>query len=171
MEIILIPLIRFFGLLLLQVFILNAIEPGMGIYLMVYPLLIAILPFNYKVITVLSLSFLLGFMVDIFSNTFGLHASAAVTMGIARPLLYKYFAPRDGYDVLRQPNVLDMGLRWHLLTFGSLLFIHHIWFFLLESFRLDNVASALIKTLLSGSLSLIICLIIQYLFFKKEKAR
>ena len=166
MDIIVKPLIQFFGLLLLQVFILNTIEPGMGIYLMAYPLLIAILPFSYKVVTVLSISFLMGFMVDLFSNTFGLHASAAVTMGMARPLLYKYFAPRDGYDILRQPNVLDMGLRWHILTFGSLLFIHHIWFFLLESFRFDNIASALIKTLLSGSLSLIICLIIQYLFFK-----
>ncbi len=171
MDIIVKPLIQFFGLLLLQVFILNTIEPGMGIYLMAYPLLIAILPFSYKVVTVLSISFLMGFMVDLFSNTFGLHASAAVTMGMARPLLYKYFAPRDGYDILRQPNVLDMGLRWHILTFGSLLFIHHIWFFLLESFRFDNIASALIKTLLSGSLSLIICLIIQYLFFKKEKSR
>ena len=171
MEFILNPALRFFGLLLLQVFILNAIEPGMGIYLMVYPLFIAILPFSFGVITVLSLSFLIGFCVDLFSNTFGLHASAAVAMGMARPLLYKYFAPRDGYDVLRQPNVLDMGLRWHLLTFSSLLFVHHFWFFILESFRWDNILDAFLKSLLSGSFSLILCLIIQYLFFKKEKTR
>jgi len=153
------------------VFILNAIEPGVGIYLMAYPLFIAILPFSYGVITVLSVSFLIGLCVDLFSNTFGLHASAAVAMGMARPLLYKYFAPRDGYDVLRQPNLLDMGIRWHLLTFGSLLFVHHFWFFTLESFRWDNIPGAFMKTLLSGSLSIVLCLIIQYLFFKKEKAR
>jgi hypothetical protein len=171
MAFILTPFLRFFGLLLLQVFILNAIEPGVGIYLMAYPLFIAILPFSYGVITVLSVSFLIGLCVDLFSNTFGLHASAAVAMGMARPLLYKYFAPRDGYDVLRQPNLLDMGIRWHLLTFGSLLFVHHFWFFTLESFRWDNIPGAFMKTLFSGSLSIVLCLIIQYLFFKKEKAR
>lgn len=171
MEIIVTPVVRFISLLLLQVFILNAIEPGMGIYLMAYPLFIAVLPFNYNVITVLSISFLIGFIVDLFSNTFGLHASAAVAMGMARPLLYKYFAPRDGYDVLRHPNVLDMGFRWHLLTFGSLLFVHNCWFFILESFRFDNIPSALLKTLLSGSFSFVICLLVQYLFFKKVKTR
>ena len=171
MAFILTPFLRFFGLLLLQVFILNAIEPGVGIYLMAYPLFIAILPFSYGVITVLSVSFLIGLCVDLFSNTFGLHASAAVAMGMTRPLLYKYFAPRDGYDVLRQPNLLDMGIRWHLLTFGSLLFVHHFWFFTLESFRWDNIPGAFMKTLLSGSLSIVLCLIIQYLFFKKEKTR
>lgn len=171
MEIILIPLIRFFGLLLLQVFILNAIEPGLGIYLMAYPLFIAIMPFNYNIFTCLSLSFLLGFSVDLFSNTFGLHASAATVTAMLRPMIYKYFGPRDGYDVIKNPNVLDMGFRWHLLTFGSLLVIHNFWFFLLESFRLDEILIVLKKTVLSSVCSFIICWALQYVFFKKEKTR
>lgn len=171
MELIILPVLRFFGVFLLQIFVLNAIEPGFGIYIMVYPLFIAILPFNYNVFSVLTLSFLLGFSIDLFSNTFGLHASAAITMALLRPTLYKYYSPRDGYDNLKQPTILDMGFRWHLMTFGALLLIHHLWFFTLESFRIDEVFVIVKKTILSGGITFVLCFILQYIFFKQEKSR
>lgn len=171
MGVILVPILRFLGVFLLQVFVLNAIEPGFGIHIMVYPLFIAILPFGYNVFSVLTISFLLGFTIDIFSNTFGLHASAALTMALLRPTLYKYFSPRDGYDNLKQPTILDMGFRWHLITFGTLLLVHHLWFFTFESFRLDEILIVLKKTILSGVITYILCFILQYIFFKQEKSR
>lgn len=171
MELIILPVLRFLGVFLLQVFVLNAIEPGFGIYIMIYPLFIAIMPFNYNIFSVLTISFILGFTIDIFSNTFGLHASAALTTAILRPTLYKYFSPRDGYDNLKQPTILDMGFRWHFMTFGSLLLIHHLWFFGLESFRIDEVFTIVKKTFLSGVITLVLCFTLQYIFFKKEKTR
>lgn len=171
MELIILPVLRFLGVFLLQVFVLNAIEPGFGIYIMIYPLFIAIMPFNYNIFSVLTISFILGFTIDIFSNTFGLHASAALTTAILRPTLYKYFSPRDGYDNLKQPTILDMGFRWHFMTFGSLLLIHYLWFFGLESFRIDEVFTIVKKTFLSGVITLVLCFTLQYIFFKKEKTR
>lgn len=171
MELIILPVLRFLGVFLLQVFVLNAIEPGFGIYIMIYPLFIAIMPFNYNIFSVLTISFILGFTIDIFSNTFGLHASAALTTAILRPTLYKYFSPRDGYDNLKQPTILDMGFRWHFMTFGCLLLIHHLWFFGLESFRIDEVFTIVKKTFLSGVITLVLCFTLQYIFFKKEKTR
>lgn len=171
MELIILPVLRFLGVFLLQVFVLNAIEPGFGIYIMIYPLFIAIMPFNYNIFSVLTISFILGFTIDIFSNTFGLHASAALTTAILRPTLYKYFSPRDGYDNLKQPTILDMGFRWHFMTFGSLLLIHHLWFFGLESFRIDEVFTIVKKMFLSGVITLVLCFTLQYIFFKKEKTR
>jgi RsiW-degrading membrane proteinase PrsW (M82 family) len=64
-----------------------------------------------------------------------------------------------------------MGLRWHFLTFGSLLIIHHLWFFMLESFRWDEFLETLQKTFLSGGITFILCITLQYVFFKKEKSR
>jgi hypothetical protein len=171
MELIVTPTLRFLGVFLLQVFVLNAIEPGYGIHIMVYPFFIAILPFSYNVFSILTLSFLLGFTIDVFSNTFGLHASAALTMALLRPTLYKYFSPRDGYDNLKQPTTLDLGFRWHTMTFGTLLLVHHLWFFSIESFRIDEILIILKKTFLSGSITFVLCLIIQYIFFKQEKSR
>lgn len=171
MGVILVPILRFLGVFLLQVFVLNAIEPGFGIHIMVYPLFIAILPFNYNVFSVLTISFFLGFIIDIFSNTFGLHASAALTMALLRPTLYKYFSPRDGYDNLKQPTILDMGFRWNLMTFGTLLLVHHLWFFTLESFRFDEIFVVLKKTIFSGVITYLLCFILQYIFFKQEKSR
>ncbi len=171
MALMIVPILRFLGVFLLQVFVLNAIEPGFGIHIMVYPLFIAILPFSYNIFSVMTISFFLGFMIDIFSNTFGLHASAALTMAFLRPTLYKYFSPRDGYDNLKQPTILDMGLRWHVLTFGTMLLVHHLWFFSLESFRIDEFFVILKKTIFSGLITFILCFILQYIFFKQEKSR
>jgi hypothetical protein len=64
-----------------------------------------------------------------------------------------------------------MGFRWHLMTFGTLLLVHHLWFFTLESFRFDETFIILKKTILSGGITFILCFILQYIFFKKEKSR
>ncbi|MBM3452479.1 MAG: hypothetical protein FJX84_04970 [Bacteroidetes bacterium] len=171
METVIMPILRFLGVFMLQVFVFNALEPGFGIHIMIYPLFIALLPFNNNVFSMLTISFFLGFIIDIFSNTFGLHSSAALAMAIARPPIYNNFSPRDGYDNLKLPTILRMGFRWHLVTFGPLLLIHHLWFFALESFRLDELFFTLKKTFLSAFITFIVCMILQYIFFKKEKSR
>jgi hypothetical protein len=57
------------------------------------------------------------------------------------------------------------------MTFGTLLLVHHLWFFTLESFRFDETFIILKKTILSGGITFILCFILQYIFFKKEKSR
>jgi hypothetical protein len=117
------------------------------------------------------IAFLMGILIDAFSNTYGLHASSAVVIAYFRPLIFKTFAPRDGYDLLKEGNSYDMGFRWFLYTFGLLLLIHHFWFFLLEIFRFDEILFVLQKTLFSLPLSFVLCLIIQAMIVSKPKER
>jgi hypothetical protein len=113
----------------------------------------------------------MGISIDAISNTYGLHASSLVLVAYLRPVLFKIFAPREGYDILKEGNIYEMGTRWFLYVFGLLLLIHHLWFFLLEIFRFNELLFVLRKTILSLPLSFLICLLIQTMVVTKPKER
>ncbi len=160
--------LRFLFAVLVQVLILNQMEIGFGIQLMVYPLFILLLPVEINVITLMLISFLMGIAIDSFSNTFGLHTSAILVLAYTRPMIYSLFSPRDGYDTLVETNVFTMGFGWFIRTAGSLIFIHHFWFFMLEMFKMNEILFVLQKTVLSAPISFLICILLQYLFVKKS---
>jgi hypothetical protein len=160
-------IIRFILLWLLQVLIFNQLEFGFGIHMMVYPLFIMLLPFDIGILSLLLYAFLLGLSIDIFSNTFGLHASSLLMMAFFRPIIFNFFAPRDGYDPLKQASIDDMGLRWFILTYGNLLLIHHFWFFLIEIFRMNEFLLILQNTFFSVIISFILAVVLQTLMIKK----
>jgi len=163
--------LRFVFLALLQVLVLNQIEIGFGIQLMVYPLFILLLPVETGVVTLMGAAFLLGIVIDSMSNTYGLHASSLLAMAYLRPMIFKLFAPRDGYDPLMEINLFTMGFSWFLRSFGLLLLAHHFWFFMLEMFKLNEIVFVLQKTALSVVLSFLICVLLQYLFIRKRSEK
>lgn len=160
--------LRFIFFLLVQVLILNQLEIGLGIQFMIYPLFILLLPVELKTITLMLIAFVFGLFIDAFSNTYGLHTSALLIFAYMRPLIFRLFAPRDGYDILLETTVLNLGYIWYLKTFGILLLLHHFWFFMFEMFKLNELVFVLQKTILSVPLSVLLCLFLQYLFIKKS---
>jgi hypothetical protein len=163
--------IRFLLIVLLQAFVFNQIEIGFGIHLMVQPLFIMLLPFETGVFTLMILGFTLGLILDIFSNTYGLQASSLLIMAYMRPIVFKFYGPREGYDPLKEPSVFDMGSRWFLFVFGYLILIHHFWYFLVEIFRFDEFLLILQKTIFSVIISYLLCIVLQTFLIKKSKAK
>ena len=160
---------RFLLFVFLQVFIFNQLEITTYVHIMVSPLYIMLLPFDLSVIRLLFISFFLGLCIDALSNTFGLHASALVFTAYLRPFVFRWFAPRDGYDSIKNPSIFDMGNKWFFFAFGSLIILHHFWFFTLESFSISESLLILKKTVPSALLSFIVCIILQTLILKKSK--
>ncbi len=91
-------IIRFVVLVLLQVAVFNNIQLSGFLNPYVYILFILLLPFETPSWLLLILSFLIGFCIDIFSNTIGLHASACVFMGYMRPFVLNLISVRDNYE-------------------------------------------------------------------------
>lgn len=163
--------IRFLVLVAIQTLVLNNLEIGLGIQLMVYPLFVVLLPFEMGIIAMMLLTFVMGMIIDAVSNTYGLHTSSLLLITYLRPIIFKTFSPRDGYDPLKEGNMYEMGTRWFLSVFGILLAIHHMWFFTLEIFRLDDLLFILQKTALSLPLSFLLCLLLQAMLVSKPKER
>lgn len=136
---------------------------------MVYPMLILMLPFELTLLATIIISFIVGISVDAFSNTFGLHASAAVLIGYLRPTVLGYIKPRDGYDISLLPSLHDMGLVWFLSYSSLFLFIHHLWYFSFEILRFDLVLLIAAKTFFSTLFSLGLIILFQYIFYTRSK--
>lgn len=163
-------IVRLFIFVLAQGFIFSQLNFGYGIHPMIYPLFILLLPFDTKPIVLMLFAFVGGIGVDFFVNTFGLHASAAVLIAYLRPTIFRQFAPRDDYDVLKEPTANEWGYVWFVKVAGITVLIHHFWFFLLEYFKWSAWKEIITNTILSSIVTLIIFILIQILFFKKSKS-
>jgi rod shape-determining protein MreD len=162
---------RFAFFVVIQTMILNQFELGLGIHPMIYPLFIVLLPFEFKIIPSMLLAFTMGILIDIMSNTYGLHTSSLVLIAYLRPIIYKAFSQRDGYDPIKEGSIYEMGHVWFLYVFGILLIIHHLWFFAIEMFKLNEIGYILRKTILSAIVSYLFCVLFQMLFIKKAATK
>lgn len=160
-------ILRFIILILLQVLILNNIQINGYINPYLYILFIILLPFETPGWLVLMLSFLLGFSIDVFTKTPGMHTSATVFMGFLRPLVLKTISPRDGYESGTFPRVFYYGSIWFLKYAGFLVLAHHLFLFYVEVFRFDEFFQTFLRVLLSGSFSLILIFFSQFIIFRK----
>jgi hypothetical protein len=162
---------RFIAFVLIQVFVLNQIELGWGILPMICPLIIFLLPVDVETSLLMFIAFIMGICVDTLSNTFGLHTSSIVLFAYLKPWALKRFAPREDYELNKEINIFNMGTTWFLTTFGTLILIHHLWFFLFELADLSEIGYLIQKVLLSVILSFLLCVGLQIIFIKKPKER
>ncbi|MBU2019640.1 MAG: hypothetical protein KJ941_08340 [Bacteroidetes bacterium] len=167
----LIHVFRFIAFVLIQVFVLNQIELGWGILPMICPLVIFLLPVELETSMLMLIAFVMGVCVDSLSNTFGLHTSSLVLFAYLRPWVFKRFAPREDYELNKETNLFTMGTNWFVTTFGTLILIHHLWFFLFELADLSEIGFLIQKVLLSVIVSFLLCVGLQIIFVKKPKER
>ena len=163
--------LRGFILMLLQILIFNKIEVGYGVLFLVYPLFIFLLPQNIKIGYLLLIAFFYGFILDTFSNTYGLHASSLVLFAYLKPVIFNSYKPRDDYDALIENNMYTYGKTWYLFTYGILIFSLHFWYFFLESFRFDLILWVLLKTILSSIIALLLGILLQNLLIQNPNER
>ncbi len=153
----------------LQVFVLNRLDLGMGAQIFILPLFLMILPFDTSVYLLMLLGFMLGISVDGFANTFGLNASTLVLFGFLRPIIFDAFSPRDGYDPLKIPTASDMGWDWFLIVYGILFCGTLFWYFLWEIFRFSEVLLILRNLFMSTLASAVAVAISQFFFFNRRR--
>ena len=169
MKLIITQLIRFVLFVLIQALVFNQLEIGLGIQVMIYPLFLMLLPFETSVLVLLLLAFIMGLSIDAISDTYGLHTSSLLIVAYMRPIIFNIFAPREGYDTIKEASFFEMGQRWFTSVFGLLLLIHHLWFFVFEMFNISELPLILQKTILSVPLSFLLCIFLQVIFVTKPK--
>lgn len=168
---ILIHALRFILFVLIQSVVFNQLEIGLGIHPMIYPLFIMLLPFNTNSVLLLFLAFAMGMSIDVLSNTGGLHASSLLVFALFRPIIFKAFGPREGYDPGAEGSIYEMGHAWFLYCFGILILIHHTWFFFMEVFKFSEFLYVLRKLVLSLPVTYLLVILFQFLFLGRRTSR
>ncbi|WP_417238563.1 rod shape-determining protein MreD [Bizionia sp.] len=157
--------VQFVVLVLAQILVLNHINFLGFINPYVYVIFILLFPVNNNRLIFLLLSFTLGLTIDVFSDSGGIHAAAAVTIAFIRPVVLKFcFGSVYEHHTIKFKNV-DFGAK--VIYFIILIFIHHFILFALEIFNFNDIILVLQKTLFSSIFTIILCLITTILFSRK----
>lgn len=152
---------RFILLLAVQIIIFNNMN-FLG-YISPYPyiLFIILYPVNGNKSGLLVASFFLGLIMDMFSNSGGIHTTACIVLAYYRPYIFKFsFGLSYEYQTIKLNDVLTPE-RFSFILLAAL--IHHFTLFLLEAFQFSFFWDILLQTLLSTVFTIILCIIIIYL--------
>lgn len=142
--------------LLLQVLLFNNMPLAGGVVLsclyMVYRT-----PVEWSRIGQIIMGFLVGFVIDVFTNTPGLHALAcATTMWLRLPLLHMFIVAEDIKNGC--PTYRRLGLSIFLRFLALTVLIHSVVLYSVEAFTLFNFWHLLLKVLISTILSFVVIL-------------
>ncbi len=159
--------IRFLLLIIVQVLVFNNLNYFGYINPMVYLLFLYWYPINDQRAFFILWSFLLGLMVDWFSDTMAIHAAATVTIAYLRPAIMRFcFGSNLEFQNFRISSTTQAQ---QIVFLTLLIFIHHLIFFSLEIFSLGNTLLILKKVLFTGLATLVIGLLLRTLFSIKKR--
>lgn len=155
------------ALVAVQVLVLNHVRLWGYCAPMIHVTLLLYFPLGSSRTCTLLWAFVTGLIVDIFSNTPGVGSGAMVLAAMAQPGLLALMAPRDSADNM-QPNYHTMGVRNHVTYVMLIFLIHHLAYFMLESFSLANIILTLLDMSGSWALSVLLALTIEGLRGKRR---
>lgn len=153
-------IIRFIVLALIQIFVLDNIQFLGYINPMIYVLFILSLPVRFPKWLSLLLAFLMGLIIDIFSNTLGMHTFATVFLAFVRiPVTNLIVRFDEGVNPV--PSFKTFGVNNYVKYVVICVLLHHFTLFFIESFSLAGFLFTLIKILASSAVTILFILLIQ----------
>lgn len=122
----------------------------------IYIFCILVLPLNYNLNLLMVLGFLLGFIVDIFSDTMGLNCLACLILCVVKkPLFYAYMSKDDKF-VGAVPSIATMGWANYLKYTVSITAVFCILIFGIDLFSFASFGRILLMTFASTIFTLLL---------------
>ncbi len=153
---------------LIQILILKEVNLFDSGFLLLYIAILLFLPLEIGVISAMFIAFGLGFIVDIFYNSPGIHASACLTLIFVREWWKNVITPQGGYDLGAIPSIGSMGFNWFIIYLAPLVLVHHLVLFFIEAGGASNFWFTLSNVLVSFLINTLLLVLIQMLFYSKK---
>ena len=168
-------MIRFALFILVQVFVLHQVPPlHRFVTPYLYFLFILWLPFNTRRGSLMLVALLFGLTLDYFLTTPGLHAAPCVLIAYVRPFVINMLMQQEGSEQnYASPSPTSMGWAPYLVYIVVLTLLHHAYLVFLEWMSLSgaNFWYFLGKVSATTAVSLVLIIITELLFYRKEKFR
>ena len=166
-NVVFLNILRFVLLVLTQVLIFNTLNFLDSINPMVYVIFLYWYPIKGNRAVFLLTAFLLGLIVDVFSDTLALHAFATLTSAFIRPLIMRFcFGVNYEFQNFSFKNTTKV----QRLTFlGLLVLAHHLIFFFLEILSFSHILLILKKFLTTSLVTFFLCAMFSSLFSPKTE--
>ena len=144
-------------LVLLQVFFFNHIHLFGYATPFIYLYIVVKLSSDISRHALMLWAFLLGLLIDVFSDTPGMNAAAAVFLAFLRPTLLRLFVPRDTNETFT-PSIHTMGLSSFVKYLSMCVLFHHLLLFTIAFFSLASPLELLLR-IVSSALLTVCCLL------------
>ena len=156
----------FFFVIFLQIFILNNIQFSGYINPYYYIIFVLTIPHKTNKVSNLILSFLIGFTIDVFSNTYGAHAFACVLISYLKIIWTNRFYNKDSEEML---EITKLSFQKFVVISTMFIATHHFTIFLLERFSFLAIWEILGATIKTTIFTLILFIIHKTLSSKKHE--
>ena len=152
-------------LILMQSLFLNNINFLEYLNPFVYLYFIIYYPIKNNRLVFIILAFIYGLLIDLFSDTHGIHAASTLCIAYFRPYLLKLFFGMAYEHQVVKFNSLE--LKQNIFYLFSMIIIHHIILFSLEIFDLSK-ANIFFDNLISNSIFTFISIYVLYEFLMSK---
>jgi len=159
-----IQVISFFIYLLYQVLILKNIVLFNTAFCFLYVAYLFFLPVESNPLFLMFAGFVMGFAIDVFYDSLGLHAFSCVLVMYLRNYWLSLITPQGGYDVSTTPSIAINGMQWFLVYTFPLVFLHHSILFFMEAGGFGMFWFTLWKITTTAIFTTIVTVVVQYLF-------
>ncbi len=166
-------ILRFALFILVQVFVLQQVPPlHRFVTPYLYFLFIIWLPFSLGRAPLMLIAFIFGLSLDYFLKSPGLHAAACVLVAYVRPFLINLLIRQEGDEQnYASPSITSMGWAPYFTLVFILTLLHHGYLVFLEWMQFGSFLYFIGKVLATTGVSMLLILITELLFFRKEKFR
>jgi hypothetical protein len=146
--------------LLLQIFFMRNMVLFNYAFCFIYIAGILILPAEISRMYLLFIGFTVGFTVDIFSNTFGMHAAATVLIAYLRPFLIQYQMESKGAERV-DIGIRSQGIGAFLAYIVPLILLHHAILFIMEINNFGMILHTLLRIVASALFTVIMIVLVE----------
>jgi hypothetical protein len=153
----------FFVYVLIQVLLLRNLVLFDSAFCFLYIAFILLLPIELNTLALMAIGFLLGFTIDIFYDSMGLHAMATVFVAYLRNYWMATITPQGGYDSGSSATIASNGLQWFLVYALPLVFLHHLVLFFVEAAGFILFWYTMLKIVGSLMFTMTVIILLQYL--------
>jgi rod shape-determining protein MreD len=162
-------IVSFFVFLFYQVLILQNVVLFNTAFCYLYVLYLLLLPVETNPLVLMGIGFAMGFVVDLFYESIGLHAFACVMLMYVRNYWLNSITPQGGYDNSTVPSMALSGIQWFVVYITPLIFLHHSLLFFIEAGGFGMFWFTLWKVITSTLFTTLVILIAQFLFPSRRR--
>lgn len=159
--------IRFIGLVLIQVFVLNHVNLFGYLNPLVYIVWVFLFPIRKNKSLFLIASFLLGLSVDFFSDSGGINAAATLFIAFVRLPILKAILRKSDFDYILF-NLRAISFDKIFIYIATLTIMHHFIVFSLEYFSFNALTTIISNTFFTSIFTIILSILGILLFIKKK---
>jgi len=161
--------IYFILYILVQVMLFKQLVLFNTAFCFLYVAFILLLPLETNALILMGIAFVLGFTIDVFYDSLGLHAFSLVLVAYLRNYWLGTITPQGGYDAGQGLTLAANGLQWFMVYSLPLVFVHHFTLFFVEAGGFGIFWFTMQKVMTSLIFTMFVILFLQYFSFDRRR--